>query len=256
MFSFFKKVCSFCPIGWETSGIICEIPPPPLPPPPAPPKPSSTTLFQLPMRDSSGLSVSWELSTAKESSATLPTHYHLQLSDSRDFTNTSGVTRYLLDMRNISADTTSINATRLPFPLWETVVFVRARSVSVIVNADPDKWHGTLYSEWSNPSYTWRVGNDCDGKSYLNDTDKDPLRWKCLPCPRGASCSTPMPWSGVKAIFGNYRVGKKFVSVCCFYLCFIRVYQKETLTCLIFIFSSNRKNVCTLGAVSEHQTLR
>jgi len=56
----------------------------------------------------------------------------------------------------------------------------------------------------SDKSLAWTVSGSCSG-AYLNDSSIVPTDWTCAFCPNGAFC-TGVPWFGVKALFGHYRV--------------------------------------------------
>ena len=78
-------------------------------------------------------------------------------------------------------------------PLWKKVIFARIK-----LGAS---------GEWSESTPGWQTAERCGSDSYLNNTVSNaPTTWKCTMCPIGASCKAPEPWSGVKALFGYYRL--------------------------------------------------
>jgi hypothetical protein len=95
-------------------------------------------------------------------------------------------------------------------PVEAVKVFVRVRVTGTDV--------------WSQLSLSWTTAQDCGAASYLDDRwprlqdaegapvpveswlDPVTTRWRCEPCPEGASCEGDVTWGGVQALFGWWRV--------------------------------------------------
>ena len=54
--------------------------------------------------------------------------------------------------------------------------------------------------------------HSCDDNQYLNDTATDPLHYKCVACPEGASCVGPVTNSSVRNKYGYWRCPKLFLT--------------------------------------------
>ena len=59
-------------------------------------------------------------------------------------------------------------------------------------------------------SLNWLQPEDCGTNQYLNNTDIDPLKWKCESCPAGGSCSDQTTtWSTLGPMFGWWKIPKE-----------------------------------------------
>jgi hypothetical protein len=95
-------------------------------------------------------------------------------------------------------------------PVEATQVFVRVRVTGTDV--------------WSQLSLGWTTAQECGAASYLDDRwprlqdaegapapvnswlDPVTTRWRCEPCPEGASCMGDVTWGEVQALFGWWRI--------------------------------------------------
>ena len=56
-------------------------------------------------------------------------------------------------------------------------------------------------------SLNWLRSEDCGANQYLNNSDIDPLKWKCESCPAGGSCSDQtITWSTLGPMFGWWKI--------------------------------------------------
>ena len=55
----------------------------------------------------------------------------------------------------------------------------------------------------------WRTAADCSTDRFLNDTDVDKTRWRCVACPVGGSCDGPVVWSNIRAKNGYWRISNE-----------------------------------------------
>ena len=65
----------------------------------------------------------------------------------------------------------------------------------------------TNVGESSCVNLNWVQPDDCGNNEYLNNTDPDPINWKCLSCPKGGSCiAGKSTWTTITPMFGWWKV--------------------------------------------------
>ena len=88
-------------------------------------------------------------------------------------------------------------------PLWQRLVYAKVRTSRAI-----------LYkSQWSGTSVGWITAEDCTDSEYLDTSHfpSNPVLWKCLPCPLGASCFGFIQNNGIKPKVGWSRCYSSYI---------------------------------------------
>jgi hypothetical protein len=84
-------------------------------------------------------------------------------------------------------------------PVFERLVYVDVRTVD---------GSGGGVGKWSPFSESWLTtgaGKCSDPREYLDNTDPNPVAWKCVACPNGAYCENSITWRDVKAKTAFWR---------------------------------------------------
>ena len=76
-------------------------------------------------------------------------------------------------------------------------------------------YEGTVGDSFD-PSDTieWKDARNCGPSQYLDNTNENPLKWKCEACPKGAGCHGDVVWTDVQALTGYYRLRKEDCACC------------------------------------------
>ena len=72
---------------------------------------------------------------------------------------------------------------------------------------------GTL-GDTATEAFQWIDTSRCGNTQYLDNTNLDPRKWRCLTCPKGAGCSGGVVWSDVRAMLGYYRLRREDCACC------------------------------------------
>eukprot|EP00944_MAST-04C_sp_MAST-4C-sp1_P013611 g13611.t1 len=131
---------------------------------------------------SNSLQLKWD-------SAAAPTMFHIQYSKTRDFESSDVKTEVLPG----TAREFQISTLHPELQVW----YFRISAYDYLI-ADT--------GDWSVVSPFWTTANDCSSEEYLDDLSVSLEMWECIKCPDGSSCDGPVRWTGVKAMFGMWRV--------------------------------------------------
>ena len=63
-----------------------------------------------------------------------------------------------------------------------------------------------VQSEWSTATVDWELAISCKDEEYLDTNATKPSEWRCVDCPKGASCTGPTVWADVRPLSGYWRV--------------------------------------------------